>query len=264
MIPEPLPGCVSGQSSPDHLKDTRMTQADKAAPPPSTAQEFRRGLAAMAPALLGLVPFALVLGAEAARKGLSPMEVLLLCGMNFAGGSEFVAVELWNNPIPFALIVGMTLLVNSRHLLMGAALAPHLRHLPKRKAMLALFFMADEVWAFGIQDARKRGGLGAELNLPFYAGLAASLYLSWVSMSVLGSLLGPLVGDPNAYGFDMAFPAVFLVLLKGLWPGYRAATPWLVSLVAAGTVHLLVPGAWYVLAGTLAGLTTAYAWPAQR
>ncbi|MCJ7556681.1 MAG: AzlC family ABC transporter permease [Gammaproteobacteria bacterium] len=241
-----------------------MTNADQRARPQPNWTEFRRGVAAMAPALLGLVPFALVLGAEAARKGLSPLEVLLLCGMNFAGGSEFVAVELWNNPIPFLLIVGMTLLVNSRHVLMGAALAPHLRHLPKRKALLALFFMADEVWAFGIQDARKRGGLGTEINLPFYAGLAAALYLSWISMTVLGALVGPLFGDPSAYGFDMAFPAVFLVLLKGLWTGYRAAAPWLVSLVAAAAVHLLVPGAWYVLAGTLAGLATAYIWPVQQ
>jgi predicted branched-subunit amino acid permease len=217
----------------------------------------------MSPALLGLIPFALVLGAEAARKGLSPLEVLLLCGMNFAGGSEFVAVELWNNPVPLLLIVGMTLLVNSRHLLMGAALAPHLRHLPRRKALLALFFMADEVWAFGLQDARKRGGLLGEINLPFYAGLAAALYLSWISMTVAGSLLGPLFGDPAAYGFDMAFPAVFLVLLKGLWPGYRAALPWLVSLLAAAAMHLLIPGAWYVLAGTLAGMATAYFWPTR-
>ena len=241
-----------------------MMHADQSTRPPSFGTEFRRGVAAMAPALLGLVPFALVLGAEAARKGLSPLEVLLLCGMNFAGGSEFVAVELWNNPIPFLLIVGMTLLVNSRHLLMGAALAPHLRHLPKRKALLALFFMADEVWAFGIQDARRRGGLSAEINLPFYAGLAAALYLSWIAMTVTGSLVGPLFGDPAEYGFDMAFPAVFLVLLRGLWTGYRAAAPWLVSLVAAASVHLLVPGAWYVLAGTLAGLATAYIWPVKQ
>lgn len=241
-----------------------MSHHDPSSRPPSGWTEFRRGVVAMAPALLGLVPFALVLGAEAARKGLSPLEVLLLCGMNFAGGSEFVAVELWNNPVPFLLIVGMTLLVNSRHLLMGAALAPHLRHLPKRKALVALFFMADEVWAFGIQEARRRGGLSAQINLPYYAGLAAALYLTWISMTVTGALVGPLFGDPTKYGFDMAFPAVFLVLLRGLWTGYRAAAPWLVSLVAAASVHLLVPGAWYVLSGTLAGLAVAYIWPVQQ
>lgn len=218
----------------------------------------------MSPALLGLIPFALVLGAEAARKGLTPLEVALMCGMNFAGGSEFVAVELWNNPIPLLLIVGMTLLVNSRHLLMGAALAPHLRHLPRRKALLALFFMADEVWAFALRDARREQGLSGTVHLPFYAGLASALYLSWVTMAVTGALLGPLFGDPHAYGFDMAFPAVFLVLLKSLWPGARAAMPWLVALVAAAVVNLTVPGTWYVLAGTLAGMACAWIWPVSE
>ena len=50
------------------------------------------------------------------------------------------------------------------------------------------------------------------------------------------------MGDVRAYGFDMAFPAVFLVLLRGMWRGARAARPWLVSLLAAASTFLLVPG----------------------
>ena len=51
--------------------------------------------------------------------------------------------------------VAITLLINSRHLLMGAALAPHLKHLPKRRALPALFLMCDESWAMGPSDARQ-------------------------------------------------------------------------------------------------------------
>lgn len=58
----------------------------------------------------------------------------------------------------------------------------------------------------------------------------------------------------------MAFAAVFLVLLRGMWRGVQAAVPWLFSLVTAAVFHLLIPGGWYVLAGTLAGLVTAYLW----
>ena len=39
--------------------------------------------------------------------------------------------------------VAITFLINSRHLLMGAALAPHLKHLPKRRALPALFLICD-------------------------------------------------------------------------------------------------------------------------
>ena len=56
----------------------------------------------------------------------------------------------------------------------------------------------------------------------------------------------------------MAFPAVFFVLLRGMWRGVAAARPWLVSLVVAVVVYLVVPGAWYVPVGALAGLVTAF------
>ncbi len=53
---------------------------------------------------------------------------------------------------------------------------------------------------------------------------------------------------------DLAFPAVFLVLLRGMWTSAGAALPWLVSLLVAAGVYLAVPGAWYVPAGTVAGI----------
>ena len=101
---------------------------------------------------MGLVPFALVLGALAAAKGLSPLEVMLMSGLVFAGGSQFVAVELWRDPAPLGVLALMALLVNSRHLLMGAALAPRTPHWYGR-AWPALFFMADEVWALALRRA---------------------------------------------------------------------------------------------------------------
>ena len=85
-----------------------------------------------------------------------------------------------------------------------------------------------------------------------------SLYLCWIAFTTAGALLGPIVGDVRTFGFDMAFPAVFLVLLRGMWKGPRAARPWLVSLVAAAGAYLLVPGAWYVPTGALSGVAAAY------
>lgn len=222
--------------------------------------EFRRGALSCIPVLLGIVPYALVLGAQAAQKGLSVAEVPLMTGLNFAGGSEFAAIQLWTSPPHILLIAAITFLVNSRHLLMGAALAPFLRHLPKRKAFPALFLMCDESWAIGLADARQRAaaGIGPAFSLAFYASAALPFYVAWVVFTTLGAALGPVLGNVEAYGFDMAFPAVFLVLLKGMWTGMAAARPWMVSLVVAATTYLLVPGAWYVAAGALSGLVAAY------
>jgi predicted branched-subunit amino acid permease len=95
-------------------------------------------------------------------------------------------------------------------------------------------------------------------SLPYYAGAALAFYLTWVIFTTLGAALGPVLGDVEAYGFDMAFPAVFLVLLRGMWKGMAAARPWLVSLVVAALCYLLIAGAWYVAAGALSGLASAY------
>jgi 4-azaleucine resistance transporter AzlC len=225
-------------------------------------RECVRGLMAALPVMIGFVPLALVFGAQAARKGLSVLEVPLMTGLNFAGGSEFAAIQVWASPPHVGLIGAIALLVNSRHLLMGAALAPFIRHLPLRKALPSLFFMCDESWAMSLADAQRRTAVDEKqaFSLHYYLGVSAGLYLVWVGFTALGALVGPHVGDIEAYGFDMAFPAVFLVLLRGMWKGLRASRPWLVSLVVAALVHLAVPGAWYVLAGAMAGLIAAYIW----
>ena len=94
--------------------------------------------------LVGIIPFALVLGTQATQKGFNLIELPLLTGLNFAGGSEFAILEMWSNPPQFLMLIFITFLVNSRHLLMGASLVPHLKHLPNKKAYTALFFMCDE------------------------------------------------------------------------------------------------------------------------
>ena len=224
------------------------------------SREIIRGVKDSVPMQIGFIPFALVLGAQAIQQGLPTAAVPLMTGLNFAGGSEFAAVALWTSPPHLVLIAAITLLVNSRHVVMGATLAPFVRHLSKRKALAALFFMCDESWAMALADVRKKKAASQPpiLSLPYYAGVAGSLYLLWVIFTAIGALLGPIMGDVHALGFDMAFPAVFLVLIRGMWKGVNAALPWGVSLGVAILTYVFVPGSGYIVSGTLAGLVTAW------
>lgn len=237
-------------STPPVLKSTLST---------AHCREMLRGFMDALPVMAGFVPVALVLGTQATQKGFSPLEVPLLTGLNFGGGSEFAAVALWTSPPHVLLIVAITFLINSRHILMGGVLVPYLQNLPRRKALPALFFMCDESWAMGIADARRRADAGMvdAFSLRYYLGVSFGLYLSWIVFTGLGAVVGPMTGNIGAWGFHMAFPAVFLVLLRGMWKGMAASLPWLVSLVVAAATFRLVPGAWYVAAGALSGLAMA-------
>lgn len=222
------------------------------------AREFLRGMMDSLPLQLGFIPVALVLGARATERGLDLLTVSLLTGLNFAGGSEFAALRVWTHPPDILLIVAMTFMINSRHILLGAALAPMLRHLSRCRALGALALMSDESWALAYDDARRHSR--PLISTRYYLGAALGLYVSWVGFATLGALLGPLVGDPRYYGFDMAFIAVFLVVLRTMWLGRRTGRPWMVSLVVAALAHRLLPGPWYLPVGACAGVLSAWWW----
>ncbi|CUU25855.1 AzlC protein (plasmid) [Duffyella gerundensis] len=224
--------------------------------PSSFRQEISRGITAALPVLIGVLPFGLLLGAQAAQKGFSPASLALLTGLNFAGGSEFAAIALWSSPPHLLTIVLVSLLVNSRHMVMGASLSPWLSHLPMRNVLPALFFMCDESWAMSMADAarRQQQGLPPAFSMGFYVGLVSALWLMWVFSTAAGVVIGPALGDITRWGFDMAFPAVFFVLLRGMWKGVKMAFPWLVSLVSAATAYHFLPGAVYVPIGAVSGI----------
>ncbi len=80
--------------------------------PTATRTEIQRGLKGALPMMLSFVPFGLLLGVQAGQEGLSGVEVPLMTGLNFGGGSEFAAVGLWTSPPLILLIVAITFLIN--------------------------------------------------------------------------------------------------------------------------------------------------------
>lgn len=220
--------------------------------PASPRAEFAAGVVAILPLAVAVMPFGLILGANAAAKGLSLAEVLAMSAFVFAGSAQFLAIDLWRDPAPWAALGLTTLLINLRHVLMGASFSQKLGRFGRAGRLVAVFFMADEIWAVAERRALER-----PLTPAFYAGLALPLYVNWLALTVAGAALGKLVADPRALGFDFAFTAVFIGLVAGFWKGRPTLKITVASAVAAVVVHRLLPGAWYVIAGAGAGIATA-------
>jgi 4-azaleucine resistance transporter AzlC len=225
----------------------------------STRTELFDGLRAIVPLVLAAVPIGFVFGAVAAGNGLSALEATLMSALVFAGGSQFVAMDLWTHPASWSALGLAALLVNLRHVLMGASLERSLGLFRPWQKLPTFMVMADENWA--LAEARARVKV---LTPAFYLGLALPFYLSWIASSLAGALFGALIGDVAVYGLDFAFPAVFIVLLMGFWKGRETGLVLAASAVASLTVHALVPGAWYIAAGALAGLAVALAAPRRQ
>jgi 4-azaleucine resistance transporter AzlC len=193
-------------------------------------------------------PFGLVLGILARQSHLSPLEVLLMSSTVYAGSAQLIVLNLWNTPFAFGAIILTTLLVNLRNLLLGITVSRWFLQLPRLKAYGTLFFLADENWALMMNEFAQ-----GRRDAAFLLGSGLVMFVEWVSSTVLGSFLGEGIPNPASWGLDFVFVAVFLALLANLWKGKGDILPWIVAAVVAVASARLLPGAWYILLGALAG-----------
>jgi 4-azaleucine resistance transporter AzlC len=209
--------------------------------------DLRRGLLATLPLAPGVIAFGLLYGVMARQAGLAPWQAFAMSLIVHAGSAQFVAVGMWG--VAGALsIIATTLVINLRHLLMGASLAPHLRSASRGwKAFLALW-LTDE--SFAVAAAAYQQGTGSPTYL---LGANLGIYLVWPASGLVGALLGSAIPDPSRYGLDMIFPLAFLGLLSAF---VRDRLGLLVALLAGGLALLFsatLHGNWHVLLAGLLG-----------
>ncbi|QWW68963.1 AzlC family ABC transporter permease [Rhizobium sp. WYJ-E13] len=216
------------------------------------AGEFIAGMRTIFPLIVAVLPIGLVFGAVSATEGLSPLETTLMSAFVFAGGSQFVAMDIWTHPASWIGVGFAALLVNIRHVLMSTSIGTKMQSFSSIKRYIAMLFLADELWAMG----EFRAG-STRLTPAWYAGIVTPFYLTWVGSSLAGALLGAFLGNPAVIGLDFAFPAVFVVLVMGFWKGQETGAVLAASAVASVAINHFVPGVWYIAAGALAGLATA-------
>lgn len=219
----------------------------------SVMDDARLGFSDIWPAMVAAVPVGLLLGALAAGKGLSPLEVFVMGALVFAGGAQFAAVELWTHPAPVWALVFSTLLINARHVLMSASVVPKLNGFSTFQKFLGLYYMADENWALAEKRARSRA-----LSPAYWFGMVVPFVCCWLTTTTLGAIVGAAFGDPKRLGADFAFTALFIALTASFWKG--RVTFWTVAAagIASALTFKLVGPPWHVAAGAVCGLLAAW------
>lgn len=211
--------------------------------------DVRSGMLAALPLSLGVVAYGLAYGVLARQAGLTIGQSALMSAFVFAGASQFVAVGMWASASGLTIILA-TLVVNLRHMLMGASIAPHLREQSTPMKMLLAGGMVDEAYALAIQAYEEgRGSPG------YFLGASITMWLAWMISSTAGMLIGSALGDPTRYGLDLVFPLAFMGLLSTMIDDWAGLTVALVAAVAAVVGAMVLPGTWYVIIAGLLGAT---------
>lgn len=170
-------------------------------------------------------------GAYAIESDVSAGLTQAMSSIVFAGTSQFVGVRLIAGGVPGIMIVLATLLVNLRHLLYSASLAPHVDHLGARWRWLLAYLLTDE--AFATSMSRYRLSDDSRHKHWYLLGAGLALWVTWQITTGLGIFLGAAV--PDSWSLDFALPLTFLALLMPV----LTSRPALAAAVVAGAVAML-------------------------
>jgi 4-azaleucine resistance transporter AzlC len=184
---------------------------------------FIDGLSAIAPLLVGVVPFGLILGVAAGTSVIGAGLAWSTSVIIFAGAAQLVTIELANAEAAGAVIVATALVVNARHLMYSAALADHFRDFPTPWRFGLPYLMTDQ--AFAVSIVRYDTVDDPVYKRWFFFGSAIGLWLPWQITTAAGTILGAQI--PESWSLEFAIPLVFMVLIipsLAKRPGVAAAT----------------------------------------
>ncbi|HEX9643874.1 MAG TPA: AzlC family ABC transporter permease [Acidimicrobiia bacterium] len=219
-----------------------------------TATGWRDGATAVAPLLVGVVPFGLAFGVIAGQSVLGPLLGGITSIVIFGGAAQFATVQLFDSGAAPLVVLATALVIQSRHVMYSAALADHFREFPTGWRWFLPYGLTDQ--AFAVSIVRYETAVDSSYKRRFFAGAAVGLWVTWQITTIVGIVAGAAI--PESWGLDFAVPLVFLVLLVPVVtdrPGVVAAV--VGGGVAAATVT--VPYHLGLLIGAVSGMVAGVA-----
>lgn len=169
--------------------------------------------------------------------------------MVFAGSSQFLATQLVHGAVPGMVIVLTIAIVNLRHMLYSASLAPYIRKLSSRWKLLLAYLLTDEAYAVTIKHYEETED--HTHSHWFFLGAGLALWTTWQISTGLGIAVGEIL--PADWPLDFALPLTFIAIVVPMlksWPSLAAA-------VSAGAIAVLTVDLPYntgLLAAAIAGI----------
>ena len=214
--------------------------------------QLRRGFIANLVVAASVGAYGSVLGLMAAQKGLSWFQLLIMNLSVFAGSAQFVIVDMWFPPLPLLEITLAVMIINMRYMLIGASLSPLFQDSTLGHKFLFMHLVADENWAITMARFHRE-----KITTWFLLGGGLCVQAAWCGGTMLGHRLGAVIQNPEQFGLDFSFVAVFTALVFSFWKGKQDILPWTVAAFVAVIAEHLLPGKWYIVFGGVGGALAA-------
>ena len=216
----------------------------------SKRSEFYLGIRAVAPTLIGVIPFGLTFGVLGPEYGFTPIQTFLMSVIIFAGASQIAFVQLTSTgtaPLVTILSVGV---INLRHVLYSAAISKYLAKLPVKWKIPLAFLLVDQAFAMTIKYMEKE----EESEFAHYhlLGGEITLWLLWQASTLMGILLGKTIPEELNLGF--AIPLVFLSLIAPEIVKHKSHALSALSAGAAAVIFYGLPSNLWVIFSSCIGL----------
>lgn len=231
---------------------------DKATDKTSPMREFLLGIKGELPILLGVTPFGMIYGALATNAGLPEWDAQAMSSVVFAGSSQFMLVQLVNLGAPAIMMIITGFVINLRHALYSASVAPYVQHLSTPWKFILSYLLTDEAYAVAIMHYQDKSENKNKHWFLLGAGLA--LWSCWQLSTAAGIFLGAQV--PPNWGLDFTLALTFIALAV---PAINDKASFL-SAFSAGLTAILTRGLPYklnLIAAALVGITVGL-WSDRR
>jgi 4-azaleucine resistance transporter AzlC len=215
----------------------------------SPAGDLLAGARAVLPIAVAVAAFGASFGILARDAGMGVAAPIVMSLTTFAGSAQFAVASVLDDGGALVAAIAAAVLLNLRYLAIGVSVAPSLRG-SKLRRLAESQLVVDESWAVAQRDGR--------VDRDRLIGAGAVIMLFWVLGTIGGVLGGSALGDPEDYGLDAMFPALFLALLAGQLTSVRTRVAALAGgLIALALTPLAPPGVPIVVAAAGAVLALA-------
>jgi 4-azaleucine resistance transporter AzlC len=200
---------------------------------PTRWQEWSAGVRGVAPLLIGVIPFGLIYGVLAVEAGLPTSMAQGMSIVVFAGSAQFITTQLVHDHAPLWVILFTAAVVNVRHMLYSASIAPYLQQLHRGWRALLSYLLTDEAYVIAITRYRTQPSGISPYAHWYFLGVGLGLWITWQLSTAVGVFLGARV--PASWSLDFTLPLTFIALVV---PALKDRAT-VVTAIVAGAIALV-------------------------